>query len=303
LLSVELSAPNDEHRALLCETSLPHLYLWREKVVQWCYDLIDSLQENRAVVYVALNILDRYSSFLSKSSPVDEQTYELASMSSVFLAVGIAGAGVLRLPDLISMSRLGLRVQDIVAMGTSVVGALSWEHRFVTPFDFFTDLLSLVPSLSNDPTRQRSLHEAACYMAEIAVFDISLSANKASEIAIAAVLSSLTSPSETVAFGEAVLESTGISTSSSLIQSVFSRLRGISCLSIDSASTGPHVVPDDGVDGSHVSRGVLPSVPTVSVEDLTNFSRERVVKKRSLPICTEQPPLKRTKKAIFSEIA
>lgn len=90
--------------------------VWREKIVQWFYNVVDCRNESRAVVYVAMNILDRYNAIKrcnypllrhDSSSNVNDngndngivgddnyhqhhnhrKSYKLASFTALFLAI------------------------------------------------------------------------------------------------------------------------------------------------------------------------------------------------------------------------
>lgn len=158
--------------------------IWREKVVKWCYDVVDHLNEDRSVVYVAMHILDRHSS--SKDTPMNMRQYEVASLSSLFLAVHLAGSGDLSLPELVSMSRGGITTSEIVTEGNSIVRGLS-HHPIVTPLDFVRSLLQSLPALPQNV----ELLDAAAYMIELAVCDDFFSDAKSSVLAVAALLQAL----------------------------------------------------------------------------------------------------------------
>lgn len=223
--------------------------LWREKVALWCYDVVDHLGEQRSLVHLSMNILDRYC---ATRSFFDEKTYEVASLSSIFLAVRIAGRSELLVEELLSMSRGGITTQDIVSTGTAIIEALSWEHRLVTPIEFVKSLLELTP-LKNFG----GVLDATTYLIEIAVCDVVLSNSRASRLAVAAILNALrsTSPSEVPAFAEAVLRATSIQVHSKEIAELCSRLEGIYSRSFDGAAECfPHLIEDDEDEESVVSQ-------------------------------------------------
>ena len=274
-------------------------FVWREKVVQWCYDVVDSLQEDRSIVYVSMNILDRYCAFLLNETGVDEATYELASLTAMFLAVRIAGSGNLQLPDLIDMSRGGIGVKDVVSMGKCMIGTLNWDRRIVRPSDFLSDLLALVPSLKD---RRQYFLDSACYLAEIAVFDMVLSRYAPSQVALAAVLNALetkASSLETATFCEAVEAVTGMSCTSKTIQFLSARLGSVHNQGPDS----PHLVPEEA-DLAPRTYHSLPSLAGDVHMVEKDYAAPTPTKKQShstpcyLDTTTQEilPPLKRTKR-------
>ena len=56
---------------------------WREKICEWIFQVIDVYNYDRNIVFILLNHLDRY---LSKHI-VDKETFQLAGITSLFLAV------------------------------------------------------------------------------------------------------------------------------------------------------------------------------------------------------------------------
>merc|ERR1712151_708035 len=120
---------------------------WREKIAQWFYDVVDYMNEPRSIVYVAMNILDRYSAVeLQKEEIVVGQTYKIAAMTAIFLAIRVAGSGDLRINDLIRASRGNFGVQDVISTGRSMLDILTWGIRLVTPHDFVDAILQCLPS-------------------------------------------------------------------------------------------------------------------------------------------------------------
>lgn len=226
--------------------------IWREKVVQWSYDVADHLNEERSVVYVAINILDRYcASKASEELKMDEKAYEIASLSAIFLAVRIAGSGNLLISELVSMSRGGITTQDIISTGTAIVHQLRWEYKIITPIEFVKSFLKLLPS------SRCGILDSATYLTEIAVCDVVLSHSKASFLAIAACLNVLRSdlPSAIPGFVKAVRDTTAIEAESDEIQDLCVRLAGVYARSTSGDShqvnqialvdSGPHIIEDD----------------------------------------------------------
>jgi hypothetical protein len=274
--------------------------VWRERVVQWCYDVVDHLHESRSVVYMAMNILDRYSAVKLSKTEAEAKTYEVASLSAVFLAVRIAGSGNLQLQDLLSMSQHDVCVQDIVSMGTAICEALTWG-KLISPVQFIEAFLELLPSLNEAPRRQVILDSATFYT-EIAVCDAVLCSSKASSLAVAAILSALRSTlsSEAGSFSRAVARATKISTSSEEIASMSRRLEDLYSQSAEctQASPGPHVILDDEDPCTNMEDQGPPSssssfVPRVSEENLNILSKTK--RKADIMVIDDVTPLKRGK--------
>ena len=234
---------------------------WREKVTQWYYDVVDHLEEDRSIVYISMNILDQYCAWLTKNSQnINERNYEVASMTALFLAIRIAGYGNLQLPELALMSWLGMRIQDMVSMGNKMIEILSWDNHIIMPYDFLAAFLKLV-SLLNE-TRRRHVQDMACYLVEISVFDIAVSMDKASEVAVAAILNSMTKSEATVC-AEALQQATGVSTELNTINKISAQLQGMYSQNENDRHSSCGVAVEED---SRLEEQVYPRV--VSVEDL-----------------------------------
>ena len=88
-----------------------HNQLWRERVAQWCYDVLDYLEESRDVAHVAMSFLDRYLAVLatenSNGGEVQPFEFEVISFTSLFLAIRVCGRNKnLQIPELLQLSKL-----------------------------------------------------------------------------------------------------------------------------------------------------------------------------------------------------
>lgn len=266
---LELSTASDE--SITCRSDVPAA--WREKVTLWFYDVVDHLGEGRSLVYVAMNILDRYCDQLAKSAPMDEDSYELASMTALFLAERIAGSGNLRVSQLTPMSRRGVELQDIVSTGTSMIKTLNFDHRVVTPFDFLPLLLGVtLPNV--DTTTTQSVLETANYMIEISVCDESLSRRNPSYIALAAILNSMVAilpDSKVRSYCEVINRTTDLSTHCDSVLSIRRSLENMHEQSADTNHRGEvrHVIEDQDEEQHNVNFPLCaPIVRTVSSDDI-----------------------------------
>lgn len=233
------------------ESYIPN-YVWREKVVQWCYDVADHLNEDRSVVYVAMNILDRFCASTAILQPINEKMYEIASLSSIFIAVRISGSGELLLQELMLTSQGGITMEEIIASGTSIISTLSWEHRIVTPTDFVESIFQQLPLLNNAPQKEGFLDSAA-YLIELAVCDVFLSHCNASSLAVAAILNALEAnfSAQVPMLIEAVLKATSIAVDFDEIALLCTRLHSIYSQSMDSMTKcRPHLILDDETESS-----------------------------------------------------
>lgn len=208
--------------------------IWREKVVQWAYDVADHLCEERSVVYIAINILDRYCASISVNSGfvMDGKSYEIASLSCIFLAVQLSGSVNPLLSELVRMSRSGITANDIIRTGASIVKEISLDCKILPPIYFVKSFLQLLPCTPQE------VHDSASYLTEIAVCDVVLSHSNASFVGIAACLNAFrsSSPSQESAFLKVLVEITTIEANSAEIQDMCLRLYDVYSRSVDSGN-------------------------------------------------------------------
>ena len=75
--------------------------LWREKICEWSYQVIDHFDFSREVVAVSIHYLDR---FLAKT-PVNKKLFQLVAMTTLYLAIKIYEPGTLSMSSMIELSR------------------------------------------------------------------------------------------------------------------------------------------------------------------------------------------------------
>mmetsp|Transcript_12147 Transcript_12147/g.21350 ORF Transcript_12147/g.21350 Transcript_12147/m.21350 type:complete len:160 (+) Transcript_12147:505-984(+) len=75
--------------------------VWREKICEWSYQVIDHFDFSREVVSVAIHFLDR---FLSKTQ-VNKKVFQLVAMTALYLAIKINEPGTLGMTSMIELSR------------------------------------------------------------------------------------------------------------------------------------------------------------------------------------------------------
>lgn len=231
-------------------------FTWREKVTQWCYDVADHLNESREVVYVAMNMLDRYIAVTSAEAFSDKVAYELAAITSLFLAIRVSGSNTLEVPDLLQMSRAGVQVKDIVSTGTAMLEALSWEHKLITPTDFIKAMLSTQASMEH--SKAVSILELSSYMVEISVCDQYFVGVQASKVAFASMMNVLKRNEldgvTSSQFLQCIHEATGMSPDSPEIKAIAARMKAVYHQSEESSDTdGPHLISDFDDESSEVA--------------------------------------------------
>lgn len=83
---------------------------WREKICKWTFEVIDHFEFQRETAYIALSYLDRFLS----NRLVNHRTFQLVSMTTLYLAIKLYEPRTLRISSLTELSR-GLFVEHQVA--------------------------------------------------------------------------------------------------------------------------------------------------------------------------------------------
>ena len=160
--------------------------LWREKICEWCYQVVDHFDFNREVVSVAMSYLDRYLA----TRTVNRRIFQLAAMTALYLAIKLFEPGKLRMASLIDLSRGYFMSEHIITMEDSMLQSLNWHVHPPTPFAFCRDLMRLV---SGDvaPRARHDVNELARFLTELSVCDYWFATKKPSSIALAAIINAI----------------------------------------------------------------------------------------------------------------
>ena len=160
--------------------------LWREKICEWCYQVVDHFDFNREVVSVALNYLDRYLA----TRTVNGRIFQLAAMTALYLAIKLFEPGKLRMRSLIDLSRGYFLAEHIITMEKSMLKSLRWHVHPPTSFAFCRDFMRLV-SGDISPRARHDVNELARFMTELSVCDYWFITKKPSSIALAALINAI----------------------------------------------------------------------------------------------------------------
>jgi hypothetical protein len=252
LIEENVTHQADDHVELRTEGCKATSILWRERVTQWCYDVVDHLRVSRSTVYVAMNILDRYfvncanNNNNSNSNVASDRSYEAAALTALFLAVRIRGGENLEVVDLVRMSRLGVTIKEIVEVGKEMTQFLSFGRRLLTPDEFVQQLTTYLPSGVYDQARVKEVTASALFYTEVCVVDSFFAGVKASEIALASMLNALDTDVSLIMDGISAIP--GVKFNPELVGSLCARLKTLrnkSSTSNNKNNNGPHIIPDE----------------------------------------------------------
>lgn len=91
--------------------------VWREKICEWSFQVIDHFDFSREVVSVSIHYLDMYLS----TRTVNKKIFQLAAMTCLFLAIKLHESGNISMASMIELSRGYFTVEQMEAMELSIL--------------------------------------------------------------------------------------------------------------------------------------------------------------------------------------
>jgi Cyclin, N-terminal domain len=202
--------------------------VWRNRVVQWFYDIVDHFGDSRSIVYTAVYILDCY---YSGKQYFDNQSYQRAALSALFLAFRVNGSSSVNLNDLISMSHIAGEVKDFVSMGKDILKNVNLSKRSQSPHNFVRAYVNVLTHAKFDASDCDVILDEALYYCDLSVSDFELSHIRSSELAMAAIVNAVQAkpsdrPNFRLGFDGFMKKTKGMTKSDSFRRTCF-RLRSI----------------------------------------------------------------------------
>jgi len=90
---------------------------WREKICEWSYQVIDHFDFNREIVSISMSYLDRYLC----TCPVNRKVFQLAGMTSLYMAIKLHESSDIKMSSFIELSRGYFSLDHIIAMERSIL--------------------------------------------------------------------------------------------------------------------------------------------------------------------------------------
>lgn len=186
----------------------------RQRICTWMYQLLDTCNINREIVYYSMNLLDRFmSNIISNYEKVQNDVdmyiggsqYELASLTSLYIAMKLNGSQSqpVRISRFEMLSRGKFSDQDICNMEMKMLTGLCWHVFPPSPAEYVENFISLLsyfhcriedkPSPSFEalnPIFDKML-DISIFLTELAVCDYFFVTENASTTAFASVLISM----------------------------------------------------------------------------------------------------------------
>eukprot|EP00956_Cyclotella_meneghiniana_P006784 scaffold9072_cov79-Cyclotella_meneghiniana.AAC.2 len=160
--------------------------MWREKICEWCYQVVDHFDFNREIVSISMSYLDRYLATRS----VNRRIFQLAAMTSLYLAIKLYEPGKIRMSSLIDLSRGYFLEEHIVTMEDSMLQSLGWHVHPPTAYSFVREMLPLLPPPMS-PRDRHDTNELSRFLTELSVCDYWFVTKKPSSVALASLMNAL----------------------------------------------------------------------------------------------------------------
>ena len=138
----------------------------RKAMVDWCFQVADTLQFNHETVGLAMSFLDRYLSSRrgrSHEALACRKKFQLASITCFYTAVKTYEPVEIGVNLLVKMCRGFYSEADIISMESDILFALDWRVSAPTPMDFVRQFAELLPAKSSSFINQN----AECYMDKV----------------------------------------------------------------------------------------------------------------------------------------
>eukprot|EP00980_Cylindrotheca_fusiformis_P011926 scaffold2830_cov131-Cylindrotheca_fusiformis.AAC.47 len=91
--------------------------VWREKICEWSYQVIDHFNFSREVVSISIHFLDRFLS----TRVVNKKTFQVAAMTTLYLAVKLYEPGMISMNAMLGLSRGYFTVKQMEDMEVAIL--------------------------------------------------------------------------------------------------------------------------------------------------------------------------------------
>ena len=164
----------------------------RAQMVEWCYQIVDFCKFQRECVEIAMSFLDRYL-LVDTFVLSDRATFQLASMTSLYMAVKIHEREAMDPATVSALSRGLYTVDDVEEMELKILKALEWRVNPPTSVSFARQLLTLLSKTSFKLKIRETIAHITTMQLELAIGDYNLIRVKPSTIAFCSILNALES--------------------------------------------------------------------------------------------------------------
>lgn len=159
--------------------------IWRRKLCEWCYEVVDHFGFDREVVFIALNYIDRsVAVFTQRSgSSITRREFQLFAVTSLYIAIKVHGekdcvSGVrqkLKIDAFVQLSRGFFDIDVIEAKERAILSDLQWHVNPPTTVKFIASYLRLCPKYQPlfmslcESNILGAIYDVARYLTELSV--------------------------------------------------------------------------------------------------------------------------------------
>jgi hypothetical protein len=174
----------------------------RSSMVVWCNNLVDFCKYNREISASALSCLDRYLStedgFQTLFAP---EQFQLAAMCALYTTAKIHERQALEPSSIAKLSRGAHSSLDVEDMEARMLKALQWRVNPPTATSFVNLFLDLIPTHMLDDASRNNCVKLVQYQLSLSLLNYQLSLEKASHLALAALLNAIDSQEDDGSLG------------------------------------------------------------------------------------------------------
>ena len=177
----------------------------RKQVVDWCYGVVDHCQFSRETVASAMEMVDRFLSIPSNSTDAarvcdealrDPIKFQLLTVAALYTSIKVHEQVAISSELCSEICSHIYTAEEIEATERILLSGLSWRCHAPTAHQVGLSILSLLlPYVDIPEVTWGFLMDEVKYLTELAVRDYYCSTNRASTIALAAVLSAISDSS------------------------------------------------------------------------------------------------------------
>jgi len=166
--------------------------IYRGKLSNWCFQVADHCQIDHETVGIAISYLDRFlSTKLGNPALQCRKTFQLATMTSLYMAVKIFEHEVIEPSEFALISRGVCTEKDITDMEMNILFALGWRVQPPTALSFVRHFLALISSFHEiDELMLHNLYALSQLQINVSVNEYYFVSVKPSTVAVASILNS-----------------------------------------------------------------------------------------------------------------
>ena len=177
----------------------------REKIVDWCYAVVDHCQYSRETVASAMDMVDRFLSMPSNSVDAarvsdealrDQSKFQLLTIAALYSSIKVHERVALSSDLFAEICSRAYTAEEIEDMERILLSGLSWRCHSPTARQIGLSILSLILPYVDIPEETWGfLLDEMTYLTELAVRDYYFAFERTSTIALAAVLNAISDTS------------------------------------------------------------------------------------------------------------